>query len=122
MQLTTRAPPVSSKNVLTAKIAGLGQDDFLNVEIGLLFAASTNTAPSTFWFICYILSSESLLAEVRAEISKILTRKTVNGTDTVELDSTGFRQHCPLLISIWEETLALWIPRHRCGWSPKTQY
>jgi len=93
--------------VTTAKNAGLPQDDFLNVEIGMLFTASTNTAPSSFWFLCYILSSKSLLAEVRGEISKIVTRKAINGIDTIELDSTGFQQHCPLLISTWEETLRL---------------
>src|ERR1700728_3675391 len=93
--------------VTTAKNAGLPQDDFLNVEIGMLFTASTNTAPSSFWFLCYILSSASLLAEVRAEISKIVTRKAVDGIDTMEMDTTGFQQHCPLLISIWEETLRL---------------
>jgi cytochrome P450 len=95
------------ERVTTAKIAGLSQDDFLNVEVGMLFTASTNTAPSSFWFLCYILSSASLLAEVRAEISKIVMRKDVNGIDTLEMDTSDFQQHCPLLISSWEETLRL---------------
>lgn len=93
--------------VATAKNAGLSQDNFLNVEVGMLFTASTNTAPSSFWFLCYILSSASLLTEIRAEISKIVTRKMVGGIDTLEMDATGFQQHCPLLISAWEETLRL---------------
>jgi cytochrome P450 len=53
------------------------------------------------------LSSSSLLTEVRAEICKIVTRKDINGIDSLEMDIIGFQQHCPLLILVWEETLRL---------------
>jgi cytochrome P450 len=86
---------------------GLTERDMADFEIAVLFTATTNTIPSSFWFLSYIVSSPSLVAEIRSEVSQIVTRKRVDGTDTLEMDITGFQKKCPLLCSAWEETLRL---------------
>jgi cytochrome P450 len=90
-----------------ARKYGLTERDIADFEISILFTAVTNTIPSSFWFLSYIFASTCLLSEVREEVSKIMTRKTVNGVDTMEMDITGFQNKCPLLCSAWEETLRL---------------
>jgi cytochrome P450 len=90
-----------------ARKFGLTERDIANFEIAILFTATTNTIPSSFWFLNYIVSSPSLLSEIRAEVSQIMARKIIDGVDTMEMDITSFQKKCPLLCSAWEETLRL---------------
>lgn len=90
-----------------ARKYGLTERHIADFEIAMLFLATTNTIPSSFWFLNYIISSPSLLSEIRAEVSQIMTRKAVDGVDAMEMDITGFQKKCPLLCSAWEETLRL---------------
>jgi cytochrome P450 len=90
-----------------ARKYGIKDRDIADFEIAMLYVATTNTIPSSFWFLSYIVSSPSLLSEIRAEVSQIMTRKTVDGVDTMEMDIAGFQKKCPLLCSAWEETLRL---------------
>lgn len=90
-----------------ARKYGLTERDIADFEIAMIFTATTNTIPSSFWFLSYIVSSPSLLSEVRAEVAQIMTRKSVDGVETMEMDITGFQKQCPLLCSAWEETLRL---------------
>jgi cytochrome P450 len=90
-----------------ARKYGLTKQDMADFEIAILYTATTNTVPSSFWFLSYIVSSPSVLSEVRAEVAQITTRKIINGVDTMEIDITGIQKKCPLLCSAWEETLRL---------------
>lgn len=92
---------------VAARKYGLTKRDIAEFEIAILYTAVTNTVPSSFWFLSFIVSSPSLLTEIRAEVSEIMTRKTVDGVDTMEMDIAGFQKKCPLLCSAWEETLRL---------------
>jgi cytochrome P450 len=92
---------------VAARRYGLSDLDIAAFETGILYTAVTNTIPSSFWFLSYIVSSPSLLSEIRVEVSEIVTRKTVDGLDAMEMDITGFQKKCPLLCSAWEETLRL---------------
>lgn len=85
--------------------AGLPFAGVINIEIALLFSVTTNSAPSSFWFLCYILSSSSHLSSIRTEISTIVTRKTMKCSDTCGLGTTAFHRGCPLMIVTWEEVL-----------------
>lgn len=90
-----------------ARKYGLSQRDIADFEIAILLIATTNTIPSSFWFLSYIVNSPTLMTEIRSEISQIVTRKTIDGVDTVEMDTTGLQKQCPLLCAAWEETLRL---------------
>jgi cytochrome P450 len=105
--LDKNASGLIKRRAAAARKYGLTEHDIADFEIAMLYAAVTNSVPSSFWFLSYIVSSPSLLTEIRAEVSEIVTRRTVNGVDTVEMDITGFQKKCPLLCSAWEETLRL---------------
>lgn len=90
-----------------ARRYGITMRDVGDFEIAMLYTATTNTIASSFWLLSYIVSSPSLLSEIRAEVSQIMTRKVVDGVDTMEMDITGFQKKCPLLCSAWEEILRL---------------
>jgi cytochrome P450 len=90
-----------------ARKYGIKERAMADFEIAILYTAITNTIPGSFWFLSYIVSCPSLLSEIRTEVSQIMTRKSVDGVDTMEMDITGFQKKCPLLCSAWEETLRL---------------
>jgi cytochrome P450 len=105
--LEKNASGLVKSRVVAGRKYGLTEGDIADFEIAILFTATTNTIPSSFWFLSYVVSSPSLVSEIRSEVSQIITRKIVDGVDTVEMDITGFQKKCPLLCSSWEETLRL---------------
>lgn len=105
--LDRNASSLVKGRAIAARKYGFKDTDIADFELSILFVSTTNTVPSSFWLLSHILSSPSLVAEIRAEIAQIVTRKTVDGVDTMEMDITGFQKKCPLLVSTWEETLRL---------------
>ena len=65
--------------------------------------ATMNSIPGIFWLLCYVLSSPSLLDEIRSEIATIIIRKD----EEVILDVSQLQRNCPLLVSTWQETLRM---------------
>jgi cytochrome P450 len=86
---------------------GLSDMDMAKAEISILFTAVTNTLPNVFYMLCYIFASPSLVSLVREEVATIVTRKTIDGIDTISLDISKLSTHCPLLTSCFSETLRL---------------
>jgi len=84
-----------------------GFNDTQIAEWDLLFtiAAVTNAIPISFWMLSYILADPSLASSVREELKSIISMKEVEGEKVCEVDPRMIREHCPLLISIWEEML-----------------
>ena len=91
-------------------------DDIARFELGGLLAILENTMPATFWMLYYVFSSPSILADLRLELRQILsTTEDSTGTVRRTLDVTAMKEKCPLLISVFHETL-----RHRsCGVSTR---
>ena len=86
--------------------------DIASLEIAGILAALENTMPTAFWMLFYVFSSPSILADLRFELENILqtTEKSLGETFRT-LDVTAMKGKCPLLHSIFQETL-----RHRsCG-------
>ncbi|KAL2074507.1 hypothetical protein VTL71DRAFT_8285 [Oculimacula yallundae] len=88
---------------------GFTPDDIANLEISTLFLATTNSVPTSFWQLSNILSSPSLIAEIRTEVESIVTRQIskADGKEEAVLDITRFQTDCPLLLSTFHETLRL---------------
>lgn len=87
---------------------GFSADDIANFEIATLFLATTNTVPTSFWQLSYILSDPSLLEKIRVEVESIITRNVMeDGKEEAVMDITRFQTHCPLLIATFHETLRL---------------
>ncbi len=88
---------------------GFTPDDIANFEISTLFLATTNSVPTSFWQLSYILSSPSLIEQIRGEVESIVTRKpsAEDGIEEAVMDITRFQTDCPLLLSTFHETLRL---------------
>ncbi|EXJ89429.1 hypothetical protein A1O3_02496 [Capronia epimyces CBS 606.96] len=72
----------------------------------------SNTVPTAFWTLVNILSRQTLLAEVRQEVEKVFTVEKQPDADAGAgakevwtLDAAELRTKCPLLFSIYQETL-----------------
>ena len=91
-------------------------DDIAHFEVGGILAILENTMPAAFWMLYYVFSNPSILADLRLELSQTLqTTENAMGTTQRALDVTSIKESCPLLGSIFQETL-----RHRsCGVSTR---
>lgn len=96
-------------HVSSCKKWGFGDDDIANFEVSTLFLATTNTVSTSFWLLSYILSDPSLVAEIRAEVETVVTRRKSETTseEFAFIESPLFQSRCPLLVSTFHETLRL---------------
>ncbi|KAG4442622.1 hypothetical protein IFR05_001878 [Cadophora sp. M221] len=106
---------LTSSKLIQARLAcsqkcGFTPDgDIVNSEISILFLPTTNSVPTSFWQLSYILSSPTLLEQIRAEVESIVTRQPSkeDGKEEAVMDITRFQTQCPLLLSTLHETLRL---------------
>lgn len=84
--------------------AGLPISEQARFEISFVFATSGNAGVATFWIINNIFSRPKLLQAIREEI----TTNAMISVDTVAY--TKLRDSCPLLNSVYRETLRLISP------------
>ncbi|CAN8095353.1 unnamed protein product [Discula destructiva] len=93
---------------------GLQTEDLARTEIGHSFAMLGSTAPAAWWMMYHIFSDPMVLADVREELEALAGRGGLggeNGSDDVEtwtIDMANIRTKCPILLSVFKETL-----RHR---------
>jgi cytochrome P450 len=78
---------------------GMSPDGVARSELSFLFAGITNTAITTYWMIVHVFARPELLRDVREEIGRC---KKGNDLDVQRLASD-----CPLLLSVYRETLRL---------------
>lgn len=99
---------IQSRFSLTAE-KGFSIEDNARFEVGGAIAILVNTAPPIFWILLLIYSTPSLLAEIRSEVTSIITTSqdaSVDGEGKRRvLDVTDLRTRCPLLASTYQETL-----------------
>ncbi|PVH85028.1 cytochrome P450 [Cadophora sp. DSE1049] len=105
---------LTASKLIQARLAcsqkwGFTPDDIANFEISTLFLATTNSVPTSFWQLSYILSSPILLEQIRTEVESIVTRQPsiADGKEEAVMDITRFQSQCPLLLSTFHETLRL---------------
>lgn len=78
-------------------------------EVGMLFGAIANGGITTFWVFNNILSRPQLLSQLREEISaKALSMDSSSQTGTISFEA--LKSSCPLLNSIFKETIRLVAP------------
>ena len=84
---------------------GLALEDIARYEVGGSIAILVNTTPATFWMLFFIYSMPGLLQDLRKELDAILVTKD-DGSETIRsVDIKTLKQHCPLLISTFQETM-----------------
>ena len=105
---------------------GLSTDSIAHFELSSIIGLLINATPSVFWLIFHIYSTPGLLEEIRQEIANVTTttteplnpqgdaktkmmkkKKKKKKKKTHSISVSGLRDHCPLLLSTYRETLRL---------------
>lgn len=87
---------------------GFTNKDLGFFEVSIPFVSNTNSVPSGFWLLTYILADPALTASIRAEIAAIASHTvSEDGKDVVTIDISKFTTECPLLVGAYNETLRL---------------
>lgn len=104
--------------IKAAEKYAISVDDIARLEVAGTLAVLENTMPTAFWMLFYVFSNPSILADLRSELKGILLLQTTtesSGPIRRILDLSAMKDKCPLLSSIFQETL-----RHRaCGVSTR---
>jgi hypothetical protein len=88
--------------------AGLSLRQAAQSEIGMAFGILANVTPATYWLMANLIAHPKLLREARQELEKEgLVR--VDGTSRI-LKISALKTSCPLLASIFRETLRCYAP------------
>ncbi|KAL2212819.1 putative cytochrome P450 [Sarocladium strictum] len=74
-------------------------------ETGIALAVLLNTGPATFWMVLMAYVTPDLRHDLRAEIDACTETKVENGITIKSLDILNLKQHCPLLVSTYQEVL-----------------
>lgn len=83
---------------------GISPHEHARLELGLCFGFNSNASITTFWVLNNIFSRPTLLAEVRQEIEE----NAIIAPGAISFPS--LRDGCPLLNSIYKETMRLVAP------------
>lgn len=77
----------------------------------MMLVATTNAVPTLFWNIVYILSSPSIIASVRKEVTAITSCSTdpAIGKTSMIINARKFATYCPILYAAYQESLRLLI-------------
>ncbi len=92
-------------------------------ELGNLVGLLVNATPTLFWMLVHIYSRSDVLSELRREISGV-TEETTESTptgvkSTRSIDVSKLKEHCPLLLSAYQETLRLQTHNSSSRWVSK---
>ncbi|KAL8680120.1 MAG: hypothetical protein Q9186_003644 [Xanthomendoza sp. 1 TL-2023] len=91
-------------------------------EIGNLIGVLINATPTFFWLLTHIYSRPTLLAELRAEIANVTDSTSSDDDDDITTNSimiAKLKDHCPLLLSTYQETLRLQTHNTSSRWVTK---
>ncbi|KAH7071345.1 cytochrome P450 [Paraphoma chrysanthemicola] len=83
---------------------GISPYEHARLEMGMAFAFNSNASITTFWVLNNISSRPDLLSEIRNEIQG----NAFHAPDTIS--AADLRDKCPLLNSVWRETMRLIAP------------
>ncbi|KAF2816431.1 cytochrome P450 [Mytilinidion resinicola] len=91
---------------------GLSIPEYARSEVGMLFGGLVNAGVTTFWILNNIFSRPDLLAELRAEIdaNALTTSSGLDGDHTRAITYSQLKASCPLLNSVYRESLRLAAP------------
>lgn len=74
-------------------------------ELALLHVSTSNTIPTLFWFVAYVITRPDVVARVRKEAEAMVDRKP--GEDEVTVNVDVLAEKCPLLVSCYREAIRL---------------
>ena len=75
------------------------------LEVPFIIAILNNTVSSAFWILYHIFSKPELLADLREELLHTIEVSKSQGVDTYLIKIARLKLDCPLLLSVYHETL-----------------
>ncbi|KAF9729618.1 hypothetical protein PMIN06_003273 [Paraphaeosphaeria minitans] len=105
----TQASAVIQERIRLHIELGISLEDRGRSEFGMLFGALVNGAITVFWVLNYILSRPGLVKELRAEIERGAF-SIDHSTKTASIAYEALRTGCPLLNSVFRESLRFIAP------------
>ena len=109
LQYFSRSPIGRSSALIEARYKtavkyGMSPAGISQTEIGTLIGLLINAIPTTFYMLHYIYSDEAVLHNIRAEVEACIASEVIN---QLRLDTIKLRDHCPLLLSTFQEVLRI---------------
>ena len=98
--------PLILQRVEIAQKYGMSWDGIARSELSFLFAGIVNTAITSYWLVVHIFARPDLLAAVREEL-RHCPSTTAPSSGSPTLDPQEIANSCPLLLSVYRETLRL---------------
>jgi cytochrome P450 len=91
----------------TLRQNGIADDQIPFFEIGLVFTATVNSAPTFFWMFANIWLRPQLVAQLRDEAIKAVEMKpsSENGKRKAIVSTATLEERQPLLVSVYRESL-----------------
>lgn len=100
---------IIKKRTVFLRSTGFTDEDLSEMELMLLWAGVTNTAPALFWLFVHVLTNPEYTSRVQAEISAITTITTGIEGRTATLNIKQLEKSCPFLNACLQETLRLYF-------------
>ncbi|KAL8917986.1 MAG: hypothetical protein Q9208_007650 [Pyrenodesmia sp. 3 TL-2023] len=89
-------------------------------ELGDLIALLVNATPTFFWMLVHVYSRPDVLAGLRAEISGATTEEMESTPTGVKVTRSivvsKLKEHCPLLLSTYQETMRVQTHNSSSRW------
>ena len=106
--LKTASTVFQARHDTTAEY-GISERDVARLELGGILAVASNTGPTSFWVLYHVFSSPEVLTQLRTDLkpSVIKAPQGANGKAVYTFDFSAAKQHCPLLLGVFQETLRL---------------
>ena len=89
----------------TSREGGLSVEDIARFELMMGVALLSNTVPAIFWIFMELYSRPELLEEIREEVVQNALRVTDDNVHVIDI--SALRDHCPLLVSTFQEVLRI---------------
>ncbi|KAL4888759.1 cytochrome P450 [Aspergillus ambiguus] len=87
----------------TLREGGMSVEDTARSEVTMAIGLLSNTVPASFWVLFELYSRPELLEEIRQEVVRHALRVTPDQVHVIDI--SALRDHCPLLISFFQEVL-----------------
>ncbi|GAB1212549.1 hypothetical protein ATERTT37_001688 [Aspergillus terreus] len=87
----------------TLREGGMSVEDTARSEVTMAIGLLSNTVPASFWVLFELYSRPELLEEVRQEVAHNALRVTADKKHVIDI--SALRDHCPLLVSVFQEVL-----------------
>jgi cytochrome P450 len=100
---------IIKQRTIFLRSTGFTDEDLSEMELMLLWAGVTNTAPALFWLFVHVLTNPEYTSRVQAEISAITTITTGIEGRTATLNIKQLEKSCPFLNACLQETLRLYF-------------